>query len=61
MSNRRRLDAELVRRKLADSRSEAQRLIDARQVTVNGALADKAARQVDAGDAIELLGPRSGT
>ena len=57
MSNRRRLDAELVRRKLADSRSEAQRLIDARQVTVNGALADKAARQVDAGDAIELLGP----
>lgn len=56
MSRRRRLDAELVRRELADSRSRAQELIVSRRVLVGGAVAEKAARQVDPGDAIELLG-----
>lgn len=39
------------------SREAAQKAIVARQVTVNGALADKASRQVLPGDAVELLGP----
>ena len=52
---RRRLDAELVRRDLAASREEAQRLIDARSVTVNGAVAERAARAVLPGDALEVL------
>ena len=54
---RRRLDAELVRRELVASRTAAQQAIAAGQVTVNGASADKPARQVLPGDAIELLGP----
>ena len=59
MSNprRQRLDAELVRRQLVESRAEAARLVDVGRVTVNGAVADKVARQVHAGDAIELSGP----
>ena len=57
MSPRRRLDAELVRRKLAESRTQAQELIAAGRVTVGGAPADKASRQVLAGDAIEVVGP----
>lgn len=52
---RRRLDSELVRRELAASRQEAQRLIDARAVTVNGAVAERAARAVLPGDALEVL------
>ncbi|MCT2588980.1 TlyA family RNA methyltransferase [Streptomyces sp. N2-109] len=44
---RRRLDAELVRRKLARSREHAARLIDAGRVTVGGATATKAATQVE--------------
>ncbi|MDW3218776.1 MAG: TlyA family RNA methyltransferase [Acidimicrobiales bacterium] len=56
MSRRRRLDAELVRRELATSRSQAQELIAARRVRVGGAVADKAARQVDPGDAVEVVG-----
>lgn len=56
-SARRRLDAELVRRKLVTSREHAQRLIAERQVTVNGAPADKPARMVLASDAVEVLGP----
>lgn len=54
---RRRLDAELVRRKLVDSKEQANQVIDDRHVTVNGALAEKATRMVLAGDAIEVLGP----
>lgn len=54
---RRRLDGELVRRKLAPSREAAQKAIADRRVTVNGALANKSARMVLGGDAIELLGP----
>jgi 23S rRNA (cytidine1920-2'-O)/16S rRNA (cytidine1409-2'-O)-methyltransferase len=56
MSRRRRLDAELVRREFAGSRSRAQELIAARRVLVGGAVAEKAARQVDPGDAIEVIG-----
>jgi 23S rRNA (cytidine1920-2'-O)/16S rRNA (cytidine1409-2'-O)-methyltransferase len=54
---RRRLDAELVRRGLSSSRAEAQALIDARRVLVNGSMADKAARQVAPGDQLLVEGP----
>ena len=57
MSGRRRLDAELVRRGLAGSRGEAAQLIDDRRVRVNGAVADKAARQVASGDQLLIAGP----
>jgi len=56
-SARRRLDNELVRRKLVLSREAARKAVNERQVTVNGALANKPARMVLAGDAIEVLGP----
>ena len=56
MARRQRLDAELVRRQLVETRAEAARAIDALRVTVNGAVADKASRQVHAGDAILLAG-----
>lgn len=57
MAARQRLDAELVRRGLAASRSDAAELIDARRVHVNGAVADKPARQVAAGDQLHVAGP----
>ncbi|MEM1333757.1 MAG: TlyA family RNA methyltransferase [Actinomycetota bacterium] len=57
MSRRRRLDADLVRRELAPSRTAAQALIAADRVTVNGAVASKPARQVDPADAVVVLGP----
>ena len=57
MAARRRLDAELVRRDLATSRTVAQHLIDADRVLVNGAVAGKAARQVAPGDALVVDGP----
>jgi 23S rRNA (cytidine1920-2'-O)/16S rRNA (cytidine1409-2'-O)-methyltransferase len=56
VARRQRLDAELVRRELAASRAEAARSIDAHRVLVNGAVADKASRQVHAGDAIVVEG-----
>jgi 23S rRNA (cytidine1920-2'-O)/16S rRNA (cytidine1409-2'-O)-methyltransferase len=57
---RRRLDAELVRRGLADSRTQARTLIEAGRVRVGGAPATKVARQVDAAEAVlvEGDGPR---
>ena len=55
--SRRRLDADLVRRGLVTSRTEAQQLIDANRVTVNGAVADKASRQVAPGDQLVVVGP----
>lgn len=57
---RRRLDAELVRRGLAESRTQARQLIEQGRVRVGGAHATKAARQVDAGEAllVEGEGPR---
>ncbi len=53
---RRRLDAEMVRRGLVSSRTQAAAVIDSRHVLVRGAVADKAARLVDAGDAIVVSG-----
>ena len=57
MAARRRLDAELLRRDLAPSRTAAQQLIDADRVFVNGAVAAKSSRQVSPGDAIVVDGP----
>ena len=57
MARRRRLDAELVRRQLVESRTDAARAIAAGRVLVNGAIADKASRQVHAGDAVVIAGP----
>ena len=53
---RRRLDTELVRRGMAPSRGEAQRLIEDRRVTVGGSPAVKAARLVHAGEAVMVAG-----
>lgn len=55
--SRRRLDAELVRRGLVASRDRAREAVASGQVTVNGAVAHKAARLVLPGDALELAGP----
>ncbi|OKI92160.1 TlyA family RNA methyltransferase [Kitasatospora sp. CB01950] len=49
---RRRLDAELVRRKLARSREHASELIAAGRVTVGGAVATKPATQVETAAAV---------
>jgi len=57
LSRRRRLDVELVRRGLADSRTHAVESIADLRVLVNGALADKPSRQVDPADAIVIEGP----
>lgn len=53
---RRRLDIELVRRGLVESRTGAQQAIDERRVTVSGALAEKASRLVEAGEPIVVAG-----
>ncbi len=53
---RRRLDAELVRRRLAPSRERAQALIAEGRVSVGGMTAAKAATQVDEAAAIEVTG-----
>ena len=50
-----RLDAALVKRGLADSRSEASRLIEDGHVTVAGAFADKASRMVAPDEPIQVL------
>ncbi|MGA0879349.1 MAG: TlyA family RNA methyltransferase [Ilumatobacteraceae bacterium] len=57
MIRRSRLDTELVRRRLAGSRDEAQDLIRNGRVLVNGAPADKAARHVGTGDNLHVEGP----
>ncbi len=54
----RRLDAELVRRQLAVSRGQAAELIDAGVVLVSGTVAERAARLVDPGEPVALLGGR---
>nr|WP_276319924.1 TlyA family RNA methyltransferase [Egicoccus halophilus] len=51
------MDAELVRRELAASRTEAQEAIAAGLVTVDGAPATKAATQVHAGQAVVVAAP----
>ena len=57
MARRQRLDAELVRRQLVSGRREATELIDAGRILVNGAIASKAAHQVDPADAVVVRGP----
>lgn len=57
MSARRRLDQEMVRRGQADSRTRAQDLIGEGRVTVDGAPADKASRQVSPEQAVVVAGP----
>jgi len=57
VARRQRLDAELVRRALVESRTDAATAIDSARVQVNGAIADKPSRQVHAADAIVMLGP----
>jgi 23S rRNA (cytidine1920-2'-O)/16S rRNA (cytidine1409-2'-O)-methyltransferase len=57
VAKRARLDAELVRRGLTASRTEAGRLIDLHRVLVNGAVADKPARLVSPADALVVDGP----
>ncbi len=52
-----RLDVVMVERGLAASRESASELIRESQVLVNGSVALKAARQVRAGDRIEILSP----
>ncbi|MER5934619.1 TlyA family RNA methyltransferase [Streptomyces sp. NPDC002054] len=52
---RRRLDAELVRRKMARSREHAGQLIAAGRVTVGGTTATKAATQVETSAALVVL------
>ncbi len=54
---RRRLDAELVRRRLVTSRQEAQEAIAAGLVTVDGAPATKAATQVVAAQQVAVSSP----
>lgn len=55
-AGRRRLDVELVRRGLVPTRELAQAAIAAGRVTVAGAPADKAARQVSADEAVVVAG-----
>ena len=57
MVARRRLDAEIVRRQLAASRTAAQLLINENRVLVNGAVAAKASRQVATSDELVVEGP----
>jgi 23S rRNA (cytidine1920-2'-O)/16S rRNA (cytidine1409-2'-O)-methyltransferase len=57
VSARRRLDAELVRRGLAQSRADAVALVEAGRVVVAGAPAPKPSRLVAAGEPVEVLGP----
>ncbi|HZQ88276.1 MAG TPA: TlyA family RNA methyltransferase [Acidimicrobiales bacterium] len=57
MTTRRRLDAEMVRRGLVPTREQAQDAIAAGSVVVGGAVANKAARMVAAGEPVEILGP----
>lgn len=54
---RRRLDAELVRRGLAASRTEAQAAVREGKVTLRGRPAEKPSTLVDPADPVELLGP----
>ncbi len=57
MAQRRRLDAELIRRGLVSTREEAQHEIAKGNVLAGGAVADKANRLVLPGDDVRILGP----
>jgi 23S rRNA (cytidine1920-2'-O)/16S rRNA (cytidine1409-2'-O)-methyltransferase len=56
MTNRRRLDLELVRRGLVASREQAQSAVAAGQVLVRGSVADKPSRLVDRSEPVTLAG-----
>ena len=60
MARRTRLDTELVRRGLARSREQAAALIAAGRVEVRGAVAAKAAAQVDPADPLHVRGEATG-
>lgn len=55
LSSRLRLDQELVKRELAETRSQAENFIKLNQVKVNGQVSSKPAMQVSGLDKIELL------
>ena len=55
---RRRLDAELVRRGLVESRTLARQLVEDGKVLVGGSVALKPARMVDAGEPVILAGEK---
>jgi 23S rRNA (cytidine1920-2'-O)/16S rRNA (cytidine1409-2'-O)-methyltransferase len=57
MTHRVRLDSELVRRKLATSRSHARELIEQHNVTVAGAIATNPTRLVSPAEPIEVTAP----
>lgn len=56
MARRARLDAELVRRKLARSREQAAALVVAGRVQVRGSVAQKVATMIDPADAVVVTG-----
>ncbi|MEU4564759.1 TlyA family RNA methyltransferase [Actinoplanes sp. NPDC023936] len=56
MARRARLDAELVRRKLARSREQAATLVEAGRVQVRGVVAHKVAAMVDPADPVLVTG-----
>lgn len=58
-TKRARLDTEMVRRDLAATRTEAQRLIEEGRVTVQGRPALKASTLVAAGENLDVAGPAS--
>src|SRR5438445_5397340 len=60
MARRTRLDTELVRRGLARSREQAAALIAAGRVEVRGAVAAKAAAQVDPAEPLHVRGEATG-
>lgn len=61
MARRQRLDAELVRRRLAGSRTQAAELIADRRVLLGGTIAHKPATQLDPAQALQVLDPPDGT
>src|SRR4051812_50184674 len=56
MARRARLDAELVRRKLARSREQAAALVEAGRVQVRGTVARKVAAMIDPADPVLVSG-----
>jgi 23S rRNA (cytidine1920-2'-O)/16S rRNA (cytidine1409-2'-O)-methyltransferase len=61
MARRARLDAELVRRRLARSREQAAALVAAGRVQVRGTVARKVAAMVDPADPVVVTGDDPGT
>jgi len=58
LSSRRRLDSELVRRGLVETRQKAQDLIERGLVLVDGKVASRKSTPVDEGSRLELLTPK---